>query len=316
MSETALGNINLQDNILRYAICGCTEDGQISPVENRTNPVRVVYNGLLWGSGSPELAGLRSRYWAVAKIGAFTNIVHGNLRAVRFEQFELVFHGKPAEALNTIIALGADPDQFSFDFSIAGENEVASTGEWGVAQSGDYGIANSRSNGWSQVGEWGVARAGCAGFADASAFGLAVADENGEAIAGEDGIAISDGKRFGSAFAGEGGIAIGRGRFKIVEAGAAGIAIAYIAGKATAGRRGIAVCEPDNAHVGQEGIAIGKVVSGGPGSYLVATRGYFEDGTQDFAAGIVGRGGVQPYTRYVCINGKLRPASDLTENER
>jgi hypothetical protein len=192
---------------------------------------------------------------------------------------------------------------------------LVSVGEGGLAEAPDYGMARAGQNGRANAGHFGMASAGFGGVARAGAWGVAIADEQGEAEAGDNGVAISDGKRFGSATAGKCGVAVGRGRFKIAEADAAGVAVVMEGGgRATAGRGGIAINQADVACVGRGGVAIGRVVSGHDEALLVAIGWNEVTRTREYASGVVGRENIQRFVNYRCVEGELTAGAEWDED--
>ena len=300
-----------------YVLCGSDElheDGWLGPIEAGPDATRGIY-GLLWGAGDCGLANLGwSQSWAVVKVSRYRERTSAGSRWVEFQEGEVVVNGERPEALRALIALGADPANFGFEFQSSENRSNTSVGKYGVAHAQNDGIARSGPFGWAQSGCDGIAKAGFFGIARVEAYGLAIADEVGHAVAGECGVAISDGKRFGYATAGNEGVAVGRGRFKLVEAGNFGIAVATNGSRATAGDNGVAICYSEQASVGTSGIAIGQTVNGNLGSLLVAMSWNPETGERAYATGIVGRDGIEPLIYYRCIGGKLQRADTVEES--
>jgi hypothetical protein len=266
------------------------------------------FHGLLWGAGDWSLGGLRwSTYWAVVRVSAYVEVTSDDRRAVLFERGEVVFHGDRPDALKTLIDLGADPSAFAFEVRSVAKGATVDVGDCGVARASDAGTARAGQFGWAQSGRYGISVAGSAGFARAGTWGIAVADEQGRAEAGDYGIAVSDGKRYGTAKAGMNGVAMGRENHKIAEAGQWGIAIVAALGSAMAGPRGTAIGHFARASAGRGGIAIGIVVSGDLGSLLVARSLTLKIEKLEYAMGIVGENGVEPFVRYRCAGGVLKP---------
>ncbi|MBX9912097.1 MAG: hypothetical protein K2Z25_25765 [Beijerinckiaceae bacterium] len=164
------------------------------------------------------------------------------------------------------------------------------------------------------AGDEGLAVAEAGGSASAGLRGIAVGSSPGLVRAGAFGVAVSEGKRFGEARAAGGGVAIGRGRFKMVQAGAGGAALVMeYGGTVKAGDDGLALGAADLASVGCNGVAVALAgaVSGDHGSLLVIR---WLDPGQDsprVAYGIVGEHGLMPLRRYVAYGKGLCPEDDV-----
>jgi hypothetical protein len=299
-----------------YVLCGYDElppgmpDGDRFSASGLGRP-RGFY-GLLWGAGDWERANLGlSPLWAVVKVTSYS-LLSGARGAVEFDECEIVACGPRPLALKALIDLGAEPADFPFQFS---EGEICSVGNCGVAaaakdispmQSHFSGIAESGDFGWSKSGLSGISKTGKGGFAQSLEGGLAIAGEGGIAEVADWGVAVST-QHHGMATAGSLGVAIGLGDDKLVTSGDDGIAVATGKSKAIAGRKGIAICLSTMASVGAGGIAVGEIVEGGAGSLLVATKWSEETKLWDYAVGVVGRNGLEPYIDYHCVDGALKP---------
>ena len=298
-----------------YVLCGCRETPDLAvwpasgPIEARSwapdaSPIGGLL-GLLWGAGDPGSADMDTALWAVVKVDAYVEIGDPARGAVKFQRGEVVFRGIRPEAVDKMVSLGAPAFAMATAVSVTAEHSAASVTDWGVAEAGDFGAAVAGDHGWARAGVGGVAKTGFNGFSRVAARGVAVADEAGEAAAGEDGVAVSDGKRYGSADTGDFGVSVGRGRFKLATTGDHGVAVAGVGGRAKAGSSGVAVCKFDEAMVERNGVAVGELVSGGPGSLLVAVKWDGDAELFRYATGMVGEAGVEPYARYRYADGVL-----------
>jgi hypothetical protein len=260
----------------------------------------AFHTGLLWGRGDPRGASLCwSDRWAVVKVASYRE--SSDQKFIEFKDHELIFEGDRAESVDTLISLGADPADISIEIQIREDASVARTGFCGV----------------SIVAGDGFADAGACGYARAGDGGIAKVDASGTAVAGDDGLAIVEGKRHGTATAGNRGIAIGAGRFKRLSVGEGGIAIAA-SGKIWLGDNSVGI--GDSEIFGRKDcIAIGSIVSGGPGSLLIARRGEYNSETDEYekfiACGVVGRDGIQPWVQYTVRAGVLVPVVEEASNE-
>jgi hypothetical protein len=272
-----------------YVVCNPPEDGHPSW-------------GLMWGHGSPSLAHLQAvDHWVVAKVVSYRDVELRGERCVEFEDHEIVFEGRRSEAIDALIALGADPAQVSPQIQIKQDASVAQTGNFGTSIVVADGFADTGACGYAETGDRGIARTG----------------EGGYAKAGNGGMAIVQGKRYGTAVAGDRGIAIGEEQFKYLSVGDGGVAIAAN-GKVSIGSQAIGIVRSGEwVSGGHECIAIGEVVSGGPESLLISKRwDYdFEDdkGKMHIACGVVGRDGIEPWRKYTAKDGvlvKLKETSD------
>ena len=306
-------NFNKANSGEVYVLCGCSDAGALFEEQPAVHPPR--YRGLLLGRGSPALANMGSKEWAIAKIFQYWEVFEGDLHAVSFEEYELLRHGEPFEIVTAIVGLGADPREFSFQFQYSESDAIAITHEWGLVRVGGSGVARSGNFGRAKAGLGGIAQVGHDGFAIAESYGVALADESGSALAGDYGIAVSDGKRFGAATAGTGGIAVGRGRYKHILTGDFGIAILQGSGRARAGVGGVAICWTDVAEFGADGLAVGTTVSGDLGTLLVATYLDFRTGLRSHAVGLVGHEGLRPFQAYICVDGKLVAAETALDRD-
>lgn len=263
--------------------------------------------GLLWGEGDADLAQLQSYdYWAVVQARAYREIEENGRRCVEIKEHDMVFEGARAEAVRTLIALGADPARISVEVQVRAAAEKFSydgaylrTGDGGTSILTDYGIA--------RAGRRGHASAKCDGIDLIDMLdGIAWAGSRGYAEAGDGGLAIIDAMGEGLAIAGIGGIAVARGAFHKLFVGRGGKAVAEIGGKIWVGDHGVGICQVSGtAYGGDESIVIGEIVSGGMGSLLVARKRAFEPDAWEVAYGIVGKDGIKAGAKYTVENNRL-----------
>ena len=259
--------------------------------------------GLAWGRGDLVAAGLLARRWAVleAPRAEISDLDGGQV--VRVHSGRIVMEGERLEAIEALIERGADPAMLAVSWRQIGPADPISDFTFAEAPAG--GVALAGRHGASRAGTGGMARSGFDGVAETAAWGVSLVDEGGEAHAGEHGVAIVDGERFGAAIAADHGVAVGRGRYNTVRAGDHGAAIAHGLGRAAAGDFGLAYCRLEEARVGAGGVAVGRVVTGGPGAFLVALASPNDRSGAAYAIGVVGEGGIDADCPYRCEHGAL-----------
>ncbi len=303
-----------------YVLCGYDELPPGMPDGDRISASELGrsrgFYGLLWGAGDWVHANLGlSHLWCVVKVTSYS-LLEGARGVVEFNDCEIVACGPRPLALKALIDLGADSADFPFQFV---EGEICAVGNCGVAaaaidispmQSHFAGIAQSGDFGWSTSGLSGISKTGKGGFARSLEGGLAIAGEGGIAEVANWGVAVNT-HPHGIATAGFLGVAIGLGDDTLVTSGDEGIAVASGKSKAITGNKGISICLSSVASVGATGIAVGEVVEGDMGSLLIATKWSEATKSWEYAVGVVGRDGLEPYITYHCADGALKPIYGL-----
>ncbi|MFG1378434.1 hypothetical protein [Xanthobacter autotrophicus] len=258
--------------------------------------------GLSWGEGDADAVGLdRAAVWLLVRVPSAVGVPTIDGCAVRgvvkFAAGTILFAGAPEAVIGQLSALGADCTLLvSRSFCAAGDRHIAiaprdgmalaSPGGWAIAPDGQQARADA---GGIAISSGGAANAGRGGLAMAFNAGIATTDDHG--------VAISDGKRYGEAHAGDHGVAIGRGKFRRVTAGVAGVAISRGGDAAIAAEEGVAIgLDSEHVQAGANGVAVavGGTVSGGDGCLLVAIA---PDWSWVVTAR-VGVDGIAPDTRY------------------
>src|SRR5271156_6258618 len=89
-----------------YVLCE-SQDESVSS-QGRSN-----HRGLLLGKGDCHLAGLRSAFWAVAKVPYYYEIESVNGGCVGFSVYEIVFEGKRPEVIRALIEYGPHGNEIS-----------------------------------------------------------------------------------------------------------------------------------------------------------------------------------------------------------
>ena len=157
-----------------------------TPVYVLCNPPEAdaTIKGLLWGNGDPELARLQSDdYWAISKTHCYRRIDDQGRHCVEFKDYDAVFEGGRAEAISTLINLGADPTRISLDVRIKDDSSFVRTGDYGTSVTGERGVARAGRRGYAAAGNEGVAWAEHAGYAEVGDEGVAITDNiGGEAL--------------------------------------------------------------------------------------------------------------------------------------
>jgi hypothetical protein len=271
------------------------------------------HKGLLWGNGDPEFALLQADdYWAVVKVRCYREIEEKGRRCVEFKDHETIFEGTRADAIKTLIGLGADPARISVELQI---KEAAEKFNYAPVyiRTGDCGTSIVTDHGIARAGRRGHATAKCDGIDLIDMLGcIAWAGPHGRAEAGDSGVAIIGGSGTGTAIAGDGGMALSPGGgFQKLLVGKAGKAVTEFAGNIWVGDFGIGVCKrTGTVYGGSESIVIGELVSGGPGSLLVARKRTHPDGEWQVAYGVAGKDGIKPNTKYTVEDNRLVERTD------
>ena len=261
--------------------------------------------GLLRGQGSPSLAHLQAvDHWVVVKVISYRNVDLRGERCVEFEDHEILFEGRRSEAIDTLIGLGADPAEISPPIQIKPKTRPLRKPAASAPLSSSCGrlrryrrlrLCRDRRS-WHRAHRrrW-LCQSGPRRPGDCPRQAL----RNG----GSRRSRHHDWRRTiqVSGSVGNGGVAIAAN------------------GKVRIGNQAVGIVRSGEwVSGGQECIAIGEVVSGGPDSLLIAKRWEHdpETGTSKthIACGVVGRDGIEPgggnIRPWMVICIKFKEASD------
>ena len=252
--------------------------------------------GFLWGRGNGSLVDWRADRWVVVQV-AEKDLDLGE-GYVRFSRGEVVYRGDRRGAAECL--QNARPDAAVFGGDRRGEAyDVVCVADHGRAHTAHHGVACSGNFGRSVAGSEGAALSGTNGTAQAGDRGIALANTGGQARVGAAGVAAA---LWGQAESGDDGVAIANGETD--------------SSVASAGHRGIAVCEYGVADVLADGVALsrnGHSGTGPDGLAIVAEEGtaragaggvlvvgWWDErsGRRRLAVAYVGEQGIQPDVTY------------------
>jgi hypothetical protein len=132
-------------------------------------------HGLLWGEGNGQLLDWRpDAVWLVVEVLAseIVQITEDGGGKVKFPRGDVVFFGKPDDAVAYLQARAPAGKAITKGTATAGDRGTATAGDRGTATAGDRGTATAGDRGTATAGDSGTATAGDRGTAKTGDLGV------------------------------------------------------------------------------------------------------------------------------------------------